>query len=56
LKPTRDDVEFQRNLRNRIIDNIGDLKNKKYTAGSETLDKILLDFYKMLYDDRNPVQ
>lgn len=56
LKPTKEEVEFQRELRNRIIDNISELKRKKYTAGSETLDKILLDFYKMLYDERNPVQ
>jgi hypothetical protein len=56
LKPTKEDVEFQREMRNKIIDNIGELKKKKITAGSETLDKILLDFYKMLYDERNPVQ
>lgn len=56
LKPTKQEVEFQRELRNRLIDNIGDLKNKNYSAGSETLDKILLDFYKMLYDDRDPIQ
>ena len=43
-------------MRARILDNIQSLKQNQYTAGSETLDKILLDFYKMLYDERNPVQ
>ena len=56
IKAGKEDFEFQRQMRNQILDNIAEIRNKKYSAGSETLDKVLLDFYKMLYDDRNPVQ